>query len=1691
MPDLNASDSEGGGDGKDAQQAESDDGEAAGGNKAGEVEDEMLCKECYEAPETAKAVRDPGTPTPLQRALHELNHWPFRKWCEPCVKGRATGQQHRGVKGELAMSEVTRVLMDYGFLHEEETVTEGEHGEERQSKVSMTMLVLLETLCESVWSYAIEGKGAISLDWLAAKVVEDIETVGLSKERIIAKTDQESSIIQLQREVARLRKEAGTALENSKVGDSDTNGKIERAIREVKGMIRTLRSSIELKIGEAIELDAVIVPWIVRHAGYVITRCRIQEDGKTAMQKMKGRKVNVSWVPFAEAVLFKLPKVPDMPGDFADRFEVGVWVGCTIRSGEHLVATPRGVFKVASVVRRPEDERWSKELIMGMKGSPQEPVPGSGSSKIVAYSKHREEQVRKPPEFQPRQVDEEPEVRATYIFKSDIEKMGATAGCPGCRALMTPGSKFRAKHTMDCRKRVEEELNKTDEGKKRVKRANDRMTQAIVNKSNELMKEEDERTKSGEEKIEPSEGKSSGSGISEEERRKALEELKHAKRENKDVPMEESGPKDEFGPHGREAPVTPEKTKASEDVGMHVEPEQLEEAPESGNDIRVPLEDRPPGQKRGREVTSPARQSKWQAYEKTEVQGDAPADSVSDHPGPIVSRSEICKGDLQWKNIGSGTMARTFKDAKRLMVTTKGGPPSCDVHRRIVRSLSTGKLIDDCIVDDTPDDVLFRDLEFETDIRVELILKDALSMYARKGADVVELFSQPRIAQEAAVRRYGRTEVVPGWSLDLTRSDPRTGQPWDLSDKKVQARVERMIRGGEPMFVIGSPPCTALSTMQNLSKDKRVPRAVEGERRAAEEHIRFCLRMYMIQLEGRRFFIHEHPIGASSWRMREMMELMAKGCVDAANVDMCQFGMKAKDKDGEGPVRKRTKIISNSKEVLKRIERKCPNDGGPGTPHVHVHLEDGRTKQAQVYPREFCRAVCEGVAAEKRIQALGLHAKALLSLEDMQQIAREAGIQVEAGEDASKALHEEFEENEWMIAVDDQSGEPLCPRMVKAARREEIVYFKEREVYEKVKTSECWEVTGKAPIGVRWVDINKGDTAHPNYRSRLVAMEFKTDNKPEWYAATPPSECLKLILHKMTTNRKTKMMYADVSRAYFYAKASRPVYVTIPEEDREAGDEECCGKLRVSMYGTRDAALNWATEYGETLKAAGFKQGVACPCIFRHEVKEVVIMVHGDDFVAVGEGEQLQDTKRVLEDKYKIKVETLGRDKNESKEIRVLNKVIRLTEQGLELEADPRHAELVVRALGLEDAKPSPTPGTKIAKKKRSPQDATETDSEAEEAEEEEGAVRGEDGDEMTQSDAKEYRAIVARLNYIASDRPDIQFAVKEAARNMSAPKNRDWPAVKRIGKYLKGRPRLVLKYHWQGQASTVVTYTDSDWAGCVKTGKSTSGGLVTIGGHLVKSYSRQQKTVALSSAEAELHAMVAASAETLGMTGLCRDMGVEMEGEVHTDSSAALGIAQRMGNGKVRHLRVQALWVQEVRCTKRLRYKKVLGSRNPADILTKHVPKELLNAHLVTLGVEFQGGRAGSAPTLDSVEAYAEEWYEEVDGQGEDKERTRRVWFHRFVMVRAIPAVGKGRPTRDAGRSEGRFRRPKLMAEERAWEGNLDAARRQNAACGFLSFGSETSRVASSPTTTSSTTRPRWADIDDPEGSTKGDERP
>lgn len=109
------------------------------------------------------------------------------------------------------------------------------------------------------------------------------------------------------------------------------------------------------------------------------------------------------------------------------------------------------------------------------------------------------------------------------------------------------------------------------------------------------------------------------------------------------------------------------------------------------------------------------------------------------------------------------------------------------------------------------------------------------------------------------------------------------------------------------------------------------------------------------------------------------------------------------------------------------------------------------------------------------------------------------------------------------------------------------------------------------------------------------------------------------------------------------------------------------------------------------------------------------------------------------------------------------------------------------------------------------------------------------EGKELSGERTTLYRALAATLNYLALDRADLAYAAKEASRKMSRPAEEDFAMIKRATRYLKTKPRAVIWYKWQDQEAYVDAYTDSDWAGCRVTRKSTIGGALMCGRHLIK----------------------------------------------------------------------------------------------------------------------------------------------------------------------------------------------------------------------------------------------------------------
>ena len=139
------------------------------------------------------------------------------------------------------------------------------------------------------------------------------------------------------------------------------------------------------------------------------------------------------------------------------------------------------------------------------------------------------------------------------------------------------------------------------------------------------------------------------------------------------------------------------------------------------------------------------------------------------------------------------------------------------------------------------------------------------------------------------------------------------------------------------------------------------------------------------------------------------------------------------------------------------------------------------------------------------------------------------------------------------------------------------------------------------------------------------------------------------------------------------------------------------------------------------------------------------------------------------------------------------------------------------------------------------------------------------------------------------------------------------WEMLRRFGRYLNDILRLIWQYRRQTQQYVLDVHADTNWAGCRQTRKSTSEGTIALGTHLIKSDCKTQAVVAKSSGESELYGVVRASTEALGVSTLLGDFWLEgVCVRVGMGANAAMGIVQRNGLIKLRHVEVDVLWIQE-----------------------------------------------------------------------------------------------------------------------------------------------------------------------------------
>ena len=263
-------------------------------------------------------------------------------------------------------------------------------------------------------------------------------------------------------------------------------------------------------------------------------------------------------------------------------------------------------------------------------------------------------------------------------------------------------------------------------------------------------------------------------------------------------------------------------------------------------------------------------------------------------------------------------------------------------------------------------------------------------------------------------------------------------------------------------------------------------------------------------------------------------------------------------------------------------------------------------------------------------------------------------------------------------------------------------------------------------------------------------------------------------------------------------------------------------------------------------------------------------------------------------------------------ETKFLGKLLIKTERGFQVKPLAKLFDSLLSSAGMGNCAPVHTPG--VRSESRVPNEEPK----------------------LGPAEHKQYRTIVGKLMFLASERPDIQFCVKECARGVQSPSARNMQRAKRICRYIMGTRDWTLRLEPDREIDTLQMMVDSDWATDKVDRRSTSAGVALLGGCTVLSYSRTQGSPALSSAETEGYALGSGACEGLFICSVAKELSVDLKLVVHSDSTATISQHSKLGLGRMKHVELRFMFVKDLVKREKLSLCKILGTDNPADLGTK-----------------------------------------------------------------------------------------------------------------------------------------------------------
>ncbi|GJS70937.1 putative ribonuclease H-like domain-containing protein [Tanacetum coccineum] len=445
------------------------------------------------------------------------------------------------------------------------------------------------------------------------------------------------------------------------------------------------------------------------------------------------------------------------------------------------------------------------------------------------------------------------------------------------------------------------------------------------------------------------------------------------------------------------------------------------------------------------------------------------------------------------------------------------------------------------------------------------------------------------------------------------------------------------------------------------------------------------------------------------------------------------------------------------------------------------------------------------------------------------------------------------------------------------AMQEELLQFKLQKVWILVDLPK-----GHRAIGTKWVYRNKKDERGIVIRNkaRLVAQGHTQEegiDYDEVFAPVARIEAIRMFL--AYASYMGFMVYQmDVKSAFLYGQIEEEVYVCQPLGFEDPDHPDKVYKVVKALYGLHQAPRAWYDTLANYLLCNSFQRGKIDQTLFikRKQGHILLVQIYVDDII-------FGSTKKELCDEF----EKLMKDK------------FQMSSMG----------ELTL--FGFTDVKSASTP-TDLEKPLVQDGDAADVDEHL-------------------------YRSMIGSLMYLTASRPDIMFAVCACARFQVSPKTSHLLAVKRIFRYLKGKPSLGLWYS-KDSPWELVAYTDSDYAGATQDRKSTTRGCQFLGNRLISWQCKKQTVVATSTTKAEYVAAANCCGQVLWIQNQLLDYGYNfMNTVIYIDNNSTICIIENpVQHSKTKHIEIRHHFIRDCNAKKLIQMVKIDTEHNVADLLTK-----------------------------------------------------------------------------------------------------------------------------------------------------------